>query len=485
MSPTTRHPKIQTRYPALMHKSGITQKWASDNGKTAKGLATRLVSSAILDLILKVLVRERKITSIIIRCDIHCRGEMSEKKRNEQHDSDDAEEVLDDSAIEGTETEEDLGSVDPAHFGKAIVSGTDWTADTIISQLSKGNIDLDPTFQRRDAWTQSRKSKFIESIILGLPIPQLVLAETQDSRGTFIVIDGKQRLLSLQQFAGINLEKGIGPLLLKGLTVRKELNGKTYEDLRGDSRLRSQLTAFENQSIRTVVVRNWQNEKLLYIIFHRLNTNSLPLSPQELRQALHPGDFLRYIVKKSEESVALQRVLNLKKPDFRMRDVELLLRYFAYANFAADYSGNLKDFLDTTCKKLNAEWNKRTFELKRQADQCERAINTTFRIFGEEEAFRKWDGKKFERRFNRAVFEVMVYYFSKKTVRQQALTEGRRIVRTFKRLCEDKPRFLKSLETTTKSLKATSTRFSEWGRALKSLGLEVQTPRFRRRGRRN
>ena len=117
---------------------------------------------------------------------------MSEKKRTEQYDPDGAEDVLEESALEGTETEEDLGSVDPAQFGRAIVSGTDWTADTIISQLAKGNIDLDPTFQRRDAWTQARKSKFIESIILGLPIPQLVLAESQDSKGIFIVIDGKQ-----------------------------------------------------------------------------------------------------------------------------------------------------------------------------------------------------------------------------------------------------------------------------------------------------
>lgn len=89
---------------------------------------------------------------------------------------------------------------------------TDWTADTIINQLGKGNIRLDPAFQRRDAWTIQRRSKFIESLILGLPIPQLVLAEGPEGKGTFLVIDGKQRLLSLQQFAGINLEEEIEPL---------------------------------------------------------------------------------------------------------------------------------------------------------------------------------------------------------------------------------------------------------------------------------
>ena len=148
-------------------------------------------------------------------CSTVNRGTMAKKKRVGLSDPENLEDLLDEPALEGTETEEDLGSVDPAQFGRAIVSGTDWTADTILSQLQKGNIDLDPTFQRRDAWSQARKSKFIESIILGLPIPQLVLAESPDSKGTFIVIDGKQRLLSLQQFAGINLEPGINPLMLR------------------------------------------------------------------------------------------------------------------------------------------------------------------------------------------------------------------------------------------------------------------------------
>ena len=100
----------------------------------------------------------------------------------------------------GVETEDDLTSLDPSLLGKAVVSSTDWTAETTIGQLAKGNISLDPIFQRRDAWTQSGKSKFIESIILGLPIPQLVLAESPEKKGAFIVIDGKQRLLTLQHF---------------------------------------------------------------------------------------------------------------------------------------------------------------------------------------------------------------------------------------------------------------------------------------------
>src|SRR5712671_4799049 len=138
---------------------------------------------------------------------------------------------------EGVESEDDLKSLDPSILGKAVVSSTDWTAETIIGQLAKGNISLDPIFQRRDAWTASRKSKFIESIILGLPIPQIVLAESEDKKGSFLVIDGKQRLLSLQQFGAVGLEEHQEPLRLTGLTVREELNGKTYADLKNERHL--------------------------------------------------------------------------------------------------------------------------------------------------------------------------------------------------------------------------------------------------------
>jgi hypothetical protein len=70
-----------------------------------------------------------------------------------------------------------LGERDVSSFADAVLYSTDWTVETIISQLTKGNIELNPRFQRRDAWTMKGKGRFIESVILGLPIPQLVLAE--------------------------------------------------------------------------------------------------------------------------------------------------------------------------------------------------------------------------------------------------------------------------------------------------------------------
>jgi len=87
-------------------------------------------------------------------------------------------------------------------ISEIIVAGNDWTTATILDQLVRDNIQLNPRFQRRDAWDITRKSRFIESIFLGFPIPDIVLASQDKKRGKFVVLDGKQRLLTILQFYG-------------------------------------------------------------------------------------------------------------------------------------------------------------------------------------------------------------------------------------------------------------------------------------------
>ena len=121
--------------------------------------------------------------------------------------------------------------------------------------MQRNIIDLDPGFQRRDAWTIPRKSRFIESLILGLPIPQIVLAERKEKKGSFLVIDGKQRLLTIQQFCAPS-SNGSPGFALKSLTVLKELNGATYEQLQTNPSLTDVLAALNGQTVRTVVIKN-------------------------------------------------------------------------------------------------------------------------------------------------------------------------------------------------------------------------------------
>jgi len=268
-----------------------------------------------------------------------------------------------DVEVEIENDEEDDAEVRMEQFSDAIVYASDWTVETIISQISRGNININPRFQRRDAWSINKKSLFIESVILGLPIPQIVLAVNKDARGKYIVLDGKQRLLTLLQFTG-GWEGNNNCFSLHGLKLRDDLNGKTYSDIRTESIEDSD--QFSNYTIRSVVIKNWPNIDFLHTVFIRLNSKSTPLSPQELRQALFPGEFVFYINKRAGESKSLKALLGITEPDFRMRDVEILLRYLAFSFFISNYRGNLKKFLDDTCYEMNRNWLERQFEIKQR-----------------------------------------------------------------------------------------------------------------------
>ena len=361
---------------------------------------------------------------------------------------------------------------------EALLTSSDWTTETIVNQIMKGNIDLDPDFQRREAWTDIRRSRFIESLFMGLPVPQLVLAEREEQRGTYMVLDGKQRLLAIRRFASPGKDDKFTPLILTGLEIRHDLNGRTLEDIRHDTTLTNTLAAYENQTIRSVVVRNWKSDDVLYRIFIRLNTGNLPLSNQELRQALFPGPFMTFANDYSANSTSLQKALRINKPDFRMRDVEILIRFFAFRRFIDTYKGNLKDFLDDTCKKLNAEWQTGNEEnIKEIAKTCDAAIEATVEIFGRN-AFRLWEHGSYRRPFNRAVFDVMVYYLSQnEETRQQAIKKMHDIEKAFQQLSEKDYEFHDSLRLTTKSIDSTFGRLRKWGQVLlKELEIPVNIP---------
>lgn len=382
-----------------------------------------------------------------------------------------------------TESSEDVESFDAALLHDTVVSGTDWTTETIVSQISKNNIVLDPKFQRREAWTQKRKSAFIESIILGFPIPPIVLAESLDQRGKYIVIDGKQRLLSIRQFWSIGGQTDFTKLSLRNLEILEYLEGYDMEKMSIDPESQSFLSAFENQSIRTIVIKNWKEESILYHIFLRLNTGSVPLSPQELRQALHPGPFVDFVDESSTRSSALKSILGLDAPDFRMRDVELLVRYFAFRNYLPMYRGSLKSFLDDTCKFLNRDWSDHRVRIEDQLEEFEEAYLAATEIFGLDSVFRKWDGSKYVSRFNRAVYDFVMYYFSFSRIRNASMEHPEALREEFKKLCEKDADFLASIERTTKSIEATHLRFSKWGQALqRHIGIRVPVPHVAEEG---
>ena len=378
----------------------------------------------------------------------------------------------------GNENEDDLLQKINS-FDEAVIWGTDWTTETITNQLLRKNIDLFPKFQRRDAWSRIAKSKFIESLILGLPIPQIILAEKKDEKGKYIVIDGKQRLLTIRQFFAQDENDEFKHFRLTGLEVLSSLNKKSFDDIKQNPEFNQVLNSLYNQTIRTTVIKNWPNEEFLFTVFLRLNTGSIKLSPQELRQALHPGPFIDYADSFSIESDAIKKMLNLRQPDYRMRDVEMVIRYFTYKLFIEQYDGNLKRAFDNTVKVLNDNWDLEENRILRESQNLENAISFTNETFGSREAFSKWSDGRFQGNFNRAIFDIMVYYFSIPNILNKLQDKKEQIVEAFKLKCENDPDFISSFEHTTKSITNTGKRYTTWGEELANiLNEKIQIPQI-------
>jgi hypothetical protein len=344
------------------------------------------------------------------------------------------------------------------NFREAVMTTADWTVGTIYNQVKKGTIDLDPGFQRRHAWDDIRKSRLIESLIAGLPIPNIVLAENSEHRGRFLVIDGKQRLLTIQDF----LE---GRLALQGLDLRPDLDKATFDTLPAADR-----EFLENNTIRSTLIRNIQDANFLYVMFFRLNSGSLQLSPQELRRALIGGDALTAIDTYIENSKYFPEIFG-PGLDRRMRDSEIVLRFIAFENHYEKYEGDLKRFLDDTVRYFEQGGKAAADDLQHSFEKLDFSLHATLDIFGDD-AFKKWTGEKYERRINRAVFDVISRFFSDPKVADLARRDVEGVQNAFKAVC-DEVEFRAAVEKTTKSVNATRTRINMWGQRLaRVLGLQ-------------
>src|SRR5690606_26187085 len=119
------------------------------------------------------------------------------------------------------------------------------------------------------------------------------------------------------------------PRLTK-LNTRSDLNGSTFAEL---IEKKDEVRQLMNADIRCTVISNYRSPAVLYDIFYRLNTGSVPLGSQELRQVLNRGPFADYSIAATNELLPIHGVLRLKGPDNRLRDAEIVLRYIAFSMF--------------------------------------------------------------------------------------------------------------------------------------------------------
>ena len=195
--------------------------------------------------------------------------------------------------------------------------------------------------------------------------------------------------------------------------------------------------------------------------------------------SLHPGEFLKFIIRWTENIGPLHHLLKKRDPDPRMGDVELSVRFLAFSDNDFEYRGDLKRFLDQCCLSYNLRFEDEDFRdyVETQLAEMNRGIEAGIEIFGENQFCRKWSEKGYERRFNRAIFDVLVGSLSRVDFRQWALAHPDGVIQAYKDLCISNNDFLRSIESTTKTPENTRHRFGMWYRRVGDIsGINLKIP---------
>lgn len=225
--------------------------------------------------------------------------------------------------------------------------GADYPVDSLVKRLQSKDIVV-PTFnwssqentkvvgfQREYVWPKPKADKFIESLLLGLPVPGIFLVK--EATGRLLVLDGHQRLHTIRSY----YEGLIRGKEYRLTNVQERFRDKLFKELDTEDRRR-----IDDSIIHATVVRQdepTEDQSGIYIIFERLNTGGVNLQPQEIRVALYHGELVR-ILKALNEETAWRKLYGRKSN--RLKDMEMILRFLAFHYHRHDYNRPMKDFLN-------------------------------------------------------------------------------------------------------------------------------------------
>lgn len=267
------------------------------------------------------------------------------------------------------------------------------------SLYEKKELDIHPEFQRFYRWTSFQKSRFIESIFLGIPIPPIFVAQTKE--GIWDVVDGLQRLSTLFEFMGILKDengKSVTPLVLEGTKYLPALDGKRWEDPeKTNSSLElAQRLYIRREKLDVNIILRESGKTAKYELFQRLNTGGSPLSDQEVRNCIIvmlDREFFTWLRTLADNESFKNCIALSDKALLEQDDMELVLRFIVFRTMSEkDMVGirDLGDFLTNEMIKLitDKEFNR---------DKEKRIFERTFKVIFDKlgtDAFHRYDKSK-------------------------------------------------------------------------------------------
>ena len=357
----------------------------------------------------------------------------------------------------------DLGELDtdePFHFDpserKLVTQPLDLSIATLVEQWSEKQIVL-PKIQRDYLWDDAKASRLIESLLLNIPIPVIYFYETNEAN--YEIIDGHQRVKSIARF--LNNEFALGSLNVLG-----EHTGHRFFEL--SSREQRFLRM---RTLRTIIISAESHPSMKYEIFERLNSGSILLNPQELRNSLYRGPFNDMLNQIVEDKV-FRSLIGTKFPRKRMVDQEMLLRFFSLSCKLDVYKTPLKRFLNNFMREKRDEdeininrFAQNFFKALRNVNLC---LNAS--------AFRVTDsaGRPVDKAVNRALFEAQMLVFLWSDERVLAGRRQEVKIEIFKLFEDDK--FMDAIQRATGDRSRTHRRIDQMANAVKRGGVAVEMP---------
>lgn len=282
----------------------------------------------------------------------------------------------------------------------------DMSIGELISLYKDCDLKLNPAFQRLFRWDDDHKTNFIESILIGIPIPEIFVAQKED--GKWDIVDGVQRISTILQLVGVLPEKE--PLVLKGTNYLPSLDGMTWENMPADAK-----RLLKRARIGVNIILTENSIQSQYELFQRLNTGGVSLESQEIRNCLIIMLNSQFYEKINalKEYENFKSCLTISEDKYKVEyHMELIVRYLIAKNNKIDYSAynfsteKMPNFLDREVTRLIAD---KDFDLDKEIQLFKKTFDRIADTLGDE-IFKKFnvEKKKFEGPFSNASFEAIL-----------------------------------------------------------------------------
>lgn len=226
----------------------------------------------------------------------------------------------------------------------------DYSIDFLVQQYHENEFYIPDEYQRQYIWDDANKNRFIESILLGLPIPFMFFSDTDDGRCE--IIDGAQRTQTLEEFMG-------NELVLSNLKKLTELNGYTYSNLPEYFKRK-----FKKTTMRIIVLSDETTIEIRQEIFNRINTAGIRANASEIRRGSYAGPFMDFLRECTKNPVFIKVCPVSKTSKKRYEDLELVLRFFAFINNYKNFNHRVDEFLDEYVENAQGNFDKDAFKVE-------------------------------------------------------------------------------------------------------------------------